>query len=319
MNKMKIINAIKKSKAVLIISHMNPDLDALCSQLAVALYCKNQGKKVLLVNHCKVPARYKFIPGMAQIKKVTPRMKADYDLAIILDCGELKRIGRASNLIHGAITINIDHHISNDQFADINHIDPHSSSTSEIVYDLLKKAKFSLTKNLAIYLYIGILTDTGSFRYSNTTAKTHQIISALMQFDFEPDKIYRKIYESIPFEDFSLFAKIVGNFKELHEKRVVYFEFDKKTQKQFSEDFDLRETILNFLRLAKGIELVIIFSIIDPIRTRVNFRSTGKINVSKLAQKFQGGGHKRASGCMIDQSISGSKKLILREVQNLFK
>lgn len=319
MSKTKIIDALLQANRVLIVSHMNPDLDALCSQLAVALWCKHLGKKFSMVNHSEIPDRYKFIPGMASIKKVSARMKAQFDVAIVLDCGERKRVGKVLELIGPETkTINIDHHVSNDLFGDLNLVESHRSSTSELVYVIMKKAGVPLTKKLAMCLYIGILTDTGSFRYSNTSAETHRIVSELMQFDFSPDKIYRRIYESMPFCDFSFFAKMVGDYKTLHQDRVIYFEFDKQLQGKFSKDFDLRETTLNFLRLSDGIELIVIFSVIDAKRTRVNFRSTDKINVAQLAEKFNGGGHKRASGCMINGTVPVARARVFEEINKIF-
>ena len=165
MSSKKIIQAIRKYKTFLISTHVNPDPDALCSELALTLCLRARGKKVFIVNHDQVPARLRIFPGSAMVKKYQEKMRIQYDAAIILDCGELARVGDVERLIsNDKLLINIDHHITNDLFGHLNFVKPQASSTAEILYELFKEGRYTLTKNIAINLYAGILTDTGSFR-----------------------------------------------------------------------------------------------------------------------------------------------------------
>ena len=181
-----IIQTIKANKRFLISAHVNPDPDALCSELAVAIFLRSLGKTVSIVNHQTVPKRFHFLPGVGSIKNYWKNRKVNYDVAIIVDCGDLGRIGKVQDLIQDdKVLINIDHHITNDSFGTLNCVEPNASSTCEVLYELITQAKGKLTKNLATHLYTGIMTDTGSFRYENTTARTHAIVSELMKFKFD--------------------------------------------------------------------------------------------------------------------------------------
>ena len=192
-----IIRAIKKYNSFLISTHVNPDPDAICSELALAEYLRSIGKKVTIVNQVSIPDRFLFFPGAKAIKQYKEKMRVEFDIAIIVDCGELSRIGKVQQLLDEFSTvINIDHHITNDSFGRINFVDPQASSTAEILYDLLTKAGCRLTKSIAVNLYAGIMTDTGSFRYDNTKTKTLTIAAHLMKFKFSASDLYAKLYES---------------------------------------------------------------------------------------------------------------------------
>jgi len=198
MNMKKIIEVIKKHQRFLITTHMNPDPDALSSELAVALYLRSLKKKVFIVNNEAVPNRYRFFPGSNQIKKYRDQLAVDYDVAVVLDCGDLDRVGRVKHLIAKKNTIlNIDHHITNDGFGRWNLVEAEASSVAEILYDLFKAARYRLNDRLACFLYAGMMTDTGCFRYENTTARTHLIVGELMRYKFSAYDLYRKLYETI--------------------------------------------------------------------------------------------------------------------------
>jgi phosphoesterase RecJ-like protein len=315
----KIIKAIERSQRILITAHVNPDLDSLCSQLALYHYLKPFGKKVSIINETGVPARYHFIKGLQRVRPVPQRCKGIFDLAFVLDCGDLHRIGKVRDLLtQETRIINIDHHVSNTGFGDLVCVDPKSSSTGEVIYEVFTKAGCPLSRALAKYLYIAIMTDTGNFRYASTSARTHQVVSDLMRFNLRPDKLYEQIYESIPFEDFFQFTKVIGRLKVSYDHKVISYEFNQTLQKKFSSNFDLKETTLNFLKLVKGVELVVIFSALETRRTRVNFRSTREVNVSTLAARFGGGGHKRASGCTVPYGIRRAQTVVFREIDKIF-
>ena len=257
-----IISALKKHKRFLISTHVNPDPDALCSEMAISIYLKSIGKKVVVLNEEKAPQRYHFLPGVKQIQSVRscPK-KLDYDAVIVVDCGDLGRIGHVQEkIIKGKTIINIDHHITNDMFGKYNLVIPKASSTAEILYELISKAKGKISKSMAIHLYTGIMTDTGSFRYENTTTRTHEIISRLMKFDLQPYELYRKLYETFPLNDLKAFTKVISSFDSRYGGKVASVKLRKSLISSFSEEFDLRDSIFKFLRSIKGVEVVVIFN-----------------------------------------------------------
>jgi len=313
----RVIKTIQEHKTFLITTHLHPDADALASQLAMALYLKGLGKKVHLIHAERVPARFDFIPGIRMIRTFKQGERLDYDAAVVLDCGDLDRMDKVKGFLQkGKIIINIDHHLTNDFFGTINYVDPKASSTAEVLFDLFKKTRFRLTKDIAILLYLGIMTDTGSFRYDSTTAHTHEVVSELMRFKFSVSDLYRKLYERIPLNDLKLLTKVINRFERLYDGRVVCIEMRKKTMEQFSPEFDVRDKIFTFLRAIKGVEVIIILTEEGPRMTRANFRSQGdKVNVAELASFFKGGGHRKASGCIIPANLSEAKKQTLAQLE----
>jgi len=314
----RIIQTIKAYNVFLISSHVNLDPDALCSELALAIFLKSLGKKVLIVNNEAVPERLRFLPGVKLVKTFREGLKVSYDVAIILDCGELSRIGRVRNLImEGGKLINIDHHITNDFFGHLNLVDAAASSTSEVLFELFIKMNCKFTDNLAFHLYAGIMTDTGSFRYENTSARTHEITAKLMQYNFSAANLYRQLYEMIPLKDFKEFTKVTSQFDELFSGKAVCVELRHKVLSKFSEGFDLRDAIFKFLRSIKNSEVFIIFTEDASNVTRVNFRSAGRVDVAEIARSFNGGGHHNASGCIISKNFKKTRNVVLRKIKEV--
>jgi phosphoesterase RecJ-like protein len=312
----RINSAFKRHKSFLISTHVSPDPDALCSELALALFLKSLGKRVAVINEEPVPARFSFFPRVGLIKSVKGIPRVAYDAAVIVDCGDLQRIGKVERLLDPKKpVINIDHHITNEGFGSLNFVDPEASSTAEMLFDLLKKAKGKMTEDIAILLYMGIMTDTGSFRYDNTTPRTHEVIGELMRFKIPVNELYRRLYERVPFSDMKMFMRVVSGLELCYGGKVVCVELSKKLMDKFSEDFDLREKIFSFLRSINGIEVLMILSEQNRKKTRVNFRSQGRIDVAKLAAHFGGGGHMKASGCVLEHPVTQTKKMVLKQLE----
>ncbi|MCK5579795.1 MAG: bifunctional oligoribonuclease/PAP phosphatase NrnA [Candidatus Omnitrophica bacterium] len=312
----KILKTIAQNKTFLVTTHVNPDPDALASQLVIAMYLKALGKKVFAVNEEHVPRRFCFLPGVKMIKKVDLKKRVKCDVAIVLDCGDFDRIGKVAEALDEKTTcLNIDHHFTNTLFGDVNMVNPNASSTAEVVFGLLQRAKFSLTKNMAILLYLGIMADTGCFRYANTTAHTHKVVSRLLQFGFSVSDLYRKLYESISLQDLQYFTKVANTFRSFCKGKVLCLELRKRVLAKFSDEFDLRDKIFRYLRAIKEVEVIVIITEESKNKTRVNLRSQGEVNVGKLACQFNGGGHKRASGCTIEGDIATAKRKILAKIR----
>ncbi|MFA5059916.1 MAG: bifunctional oligoribonuclease/PAP phosphatase NrnA [Candidatus Omnitrophota bacterium] len=312
MNLNPIIKAIKANKTFVLTTHANPDVDALTSELALAIYLRSLGKIVHVINADAPLKVYRFLPKINWVKKYNGK-PLRYDVAIFLDCADFSRIGSVEGLIdREKMIINIDHHITNEKFGCLNFVDSQASSAAEMVFTFLKSVRYKLTKDIAILLYSGIMTDTGSFRYDNTSPYTHQVVSELLTFKFSANQIYRKIYEAVNLKDLVILAKILDRFEIHHQGKVVCIELTKQILKGFSGEFDLRDKIFTFLRAIQGIEVVVIFTENKGDFTRVNFRSQGKVDVSRVASKYNGGGHAKASGGYLAMSLKKAKKEVLR-------
>ena len=311
-----ILKAIRRHRSFLITTHVNPDPDALSSELAMAVFLHKLGKKVMIINEENVPKRFMFLPGIKQMKAYSQSIKSVFDVAIIVDCGDLSRIGQVQKLLtKDKLIINIDHHVTNDYFGHLNLVNLKASSTAEALYELFEGARFPFTKNLALCLYAGIMTDTGSFRYDNTTSRTHEIVSRLMKFNFSAAGLYTKFYESIPPGDLIEFVKVIRSFDLISSGQVVCLTLKKKILSKFSSEFDLRDTIFKFFRSMKSVKAVVILTQVSGRQTRVNLRASGEIDVARIARDFNGGGHKNASGCVIHRNLNEAKKAVLLRIK----
>jgi phosphoesterase RecJ-like protein len=313
-----ISQAIGEHHSFLVCTHVNPDPDAVASQCAMVRILRHLGKKVVAVSPEPIPRRFHFLPGAKQVRLASSIKKWDFDMAIILDCGDFNRIGPVQTLLSpGTVLVNIDHHVTNSFFGQYNCVVSKSSSTAELLYDLLTQFSCPLTKILAQLLYTGILTDTGCFRYDNTTSHTHEVASRLLSFGVSSNKLYIKLYESIPLADLKNFNKLVSSFERYFNNQVVCLVLSQNDLKRFSEEFDLRDRIFRHFRAIKDVEVIVILTVEKKNVTRVNFRSLSRVNVAWLAYRFQGGGHSRASGCLVQEGLTHTKKRVLQEISKV--
>lgn len=315
----KTIACIKSNKNFLITSHLNLEGDAIGSELAFYKILKAQGKQAIIINEADLPCEYNFLSGTKFIKKFRKNLKdMKFDCFVVLDCSDLKRCGEVYKLNTGGMPIlNIDHHISNQRFGDINWIEPAASSTCEMIYKLYKRLHISLTRDIALSLYVGIFTDTGSFRYPNTSAFTHHLVSKLLKYNLDITQIYKNIYENIPFSDMKLLSKILPTIKRGIDGKVAWFQIKQNLLKNKKISFDLTEHILSFARAIKGVEVAVIFkeNLGTKCEIRVNLRSQGKVDVNKIAQFFGGGGHKTSSGATVKGKIETVRSKVLAKIR----
>ena len=315
----KIANKIKEFKSFLITSHMNLEGDSLGSQLAMAGLLKQLGKDFVILDHDEVPEHYRFLPGTGLVRTSLKAKNKKFDAAIVLDCPNLKRTGRAGAAVRQAgCIINIDHHVSNEKFGDLNWVEERASSAGEIVYKLFKEMRCEITKNVALYLYIAILTDTGSFNYSNTSSVTHEIVSELLGRGIEPYDVSKSIYENKPLADMKLLGKVLSGLEVTGNGKIAYMVVTKKLFKETGTERASCENFVNFGRSVKGVEVAALFR--EDIKKRnifhVSLRSAKKVDVNKIAVFFGGGGHKSASGCTLHGNLKDVKKKVLARMKD---
>lgn len=326
----KVVAGIKSNKNFLITTHTNSEGDALGSEIAFWRLLKAMDKGATIINEDDPPLGYDFLPGVNNIKKFSrysgiPQKAGkknsqgiEFDCFVVLDCSDLKRCGEVYKINTGnKPVLNIDHHISNEGFGDINWIEPDSSSCAQMIYKLYKKLRIPLDKDIATLLYVGILTDTGSFRYPNTTALTHKIASDLLRYDLDIAQIYKNVYENVPFGDMQLLSKILPTIRRQLQGEIAWFQIKQSLLKNKKISFDLTEHILSFARAIKDVEVAVLFKENLGVKNeiRVNLRSQGKVDVNRIARFFGGGGHKTASGCTVKGRIEEVRKRVLAKIR----
>ena len=325
MSVQKAADFIQKHKRFLIASHTNMEGDALGSQLGLYFLIRKLGKQAVMVTQEDVPYGYEFFSGLNNIRRFQENLKGvKFDCFVTVDCSDLKRTGEVYLLnVEQKPVLNIDHHISNSNFGDVNWVDPAASSASEMVYRLYRKMGVALNKDAALALYVGIMTDTGSFRFNNTSSATHAVAGELLDYGIDVAGVYKNIYGSIPYSDLKLLTSILPNMKTALNEKIVWFEVSKQLlKKQKGIFFDLSETLLTFARTLKGLEVAVLFreNFTQGREVRVNFRSQGKIDVNKIANFFGGGGHKNASGCTIKGlALNQVRRMVLNKIKAEFK
>lgn len=319
----KVIACIKRNKRFVITAHTNLEGDALGSELAFAKLIKRLGKQAVIINEDRLPYGYEFMPQAGSIKKFNKKVwNIKFDCFVILDCSDLKRCGYVAKLVSpGKTILNIDHHISNQRFGDINWVEPQASSCAQMIYDLYKALHVPLDKETAILLYVGILTDTGSFRYTNTTWLTYRIVSELLKFGIDVSKIYQSVFENTPFPDMKLLMKILPTLKRDASGKIAWFQIKNNLLKGRKIYLDLSEHLLGFARSIKDVEVAVIFKENLKVKNeiRVNFRSQGRIDVNGIASFFGGGGHKTASGATVKGKLETVARKVLAKIKEALK
>ncbi len=322
-NLKKAAAAIKKHNRFLLSAHTSPEGDALGSELALYYLLRKLGKEVFVVNEDPLPQEYSFLPARENIQLYKPALKdIDFDCVVILDCTDLGRIGLVQEMIRPGVTVvNIDHHISNNRFGAVNWVEPGASSASEMVFNLYKEMGVTIEEEAALLLYVGISTDTGSFRYANTTAATHKAAAELLRFNFNVPQVYKNIYENIPFSDTQLLIGALSHIHRVSSGRIAWVELPAKLLRHKKVCFDLTDHILSFIRAIKDVQVALIFKENLGVRNeiRVNFRSNGAVDVNRVAQSFGGGGHKTAAGCTTHGRLSAVRNKVLAQIRRDLK
>lgn len=305
----KIVEIIKKNKKFLITAHINLEGDALGSCLAVYGLLKRLKKKAVIYLNDPVPDTYKFLPFHDKIKNTLNGEK--FDVALVLDCSDASRTGKVKDYLTNAKTIvNIDHHISNTYFGDLNWVNPRASSACEMVFALCKKSNI-INNNIAQCIYTGMFTDTGNFTYANTTANVHKTVAALMKFNIHPEKIYEKLHSCCSPADMKFMGKILSSVKVDLECRLCWI-----VMKKWHDDgLDLTEIIFSVMKLLKNVDVFVLFKKVSSKKVRVNFRSRSRVDVNRVARFFAGGGHKKASGTTVEDTLESTEKKVISYIK----
>lgn len=309
---------IKSAKKILIISHINPDGDTLGSMSGLASLIRENFKKECDMVLDNLPSVYEFLPGVKTAKLYSSIDKSlVYDLVIAVDVAAIDRMGDMKIFFDkAAVTLNIDHHSTNSSYAQNNIVVPDASSTGEVIASISKKLGWKMNNDAALALYTAILTDTGSFKFSNTSPKTFETAAMLLEYGVKPHDVYKQCYESYP-KNFFLFQNYCLNKAVfLKNDKIAYTEVYKKDVEKFAVGADCTEGLTEKLRAISSTEIAFIAKEITPGVTKFSMRSKNA-DVAAICSVFGGGGHKLAAGCVVKSAVKPAVEKVLAQIEKL--
>jgi len=310
--------AFSEHQRFAILSHVRPDGDALGSQLALALSLKQLGKDVRVWNEDGMLEKYSFL-ARAQLLTKPPSGPEDVDVAIALDTAIQNRLGTAFQAIRTAkIWINIDHHPSNPGYGDLVYVDPTAPATGQILFELIKSERLPFDRAIAENLYVAISTDTGSFQYPNTTARTFEIAAELVRAGVDVGRINQQVFENYPRRRVELLRELLRTMRFEGGGRVASFSLSLKTAAQLGVLPEDNEGLIDHLRAIRGVIVAVFFEELTDGKVRVSMRSKSeKTDVCAICQKFGGGGHTLAAGARVRGSLAEVEQRILEAICNV--
>jgi phosphoesterase RecJ-like protein len=311
----KIWKKIEEADNIVLVSHINPDGDALGSSLSLYPILKKMGKKVSVFNATKdLPSYLDFLPNF---DKVVNKLPNKIDLMISLDCGSFDRLGIEKR---PDFLINIDHHISNTNYGDINLIKPNYASTSQVVYDILKENGIEILKESAICIYTALVTDTGNFQYESVNDKVFEVAADLVRCGVKPDFISKMLYQRDRLSRLRLLAKAYDTIELCCEGKVAFVEVTKEMLEITGAIKEDTDTIVNSVRAIATVEIACMLRE-DDEGIKISFRSKNYADVSKIAVKYGGGGHIRAAGATIKDEFDFNKvkEMLKNDLKEILK
>ncbi|MBU5426575.1 bifunctional oligoribonuclease/PAP phosphatase NrnA [Tissierella pigra] len=311
------IDLIKNSKNIGIASHVSPDGDNIGSILALGNALEKINKKVFILKTDDIPKDFLFLPGISKIIDYEDNM--EIDLFITLDTSDEDRLGKNRILLDKIENVvNIDHHISNTNFGDINIVNSNAAATGELVYELIKKIGIIIDKDIASCIYTSISSDTGSFMYDNTTSETHEIAAELIKTGIDKSNININLYQSRSIEKTKLFIKILETLKFHYDNQVGIIKVTQEMLNNSNAKMEDTEGIISFIREISSIEVAILLKEIEEEEIKVSMRSKRYADVAEICANFNGGGHIRAAGCTINEPIATAEHLVLEQMKKVF-
>ena len=307
----RILETIREQETFCIVGHIRPDGDCIGSQLGLALALQNQDKKVAVWNHDAIPQKYKFLNASGLFEK--PKNGEKFDCVIATDCASFERLGRAGECTRDRkIFINIDHHESNTRYADINWVSPREPSTGELIFKLLKVARWPITPPIADQLFTAVSTDTGSFQYSTTRPGTFHVGAELVTRGADLAKICDEVYQSYPLSRARLLKHVYSTFRLTDNNRIAWFWLKQKDFTRTGAESDDTEGLIDHIRAIEPVVVACVFEELEPELTRLSLRSkSAQVNVSEICRQFGGGGHPAAAGARIPgTSLAVQRKVI---------
>lgn len=310
-----VISAINDAKSIYLASHIQPDGDNIGSLLGLGLALRKIDKEVYIVKTDSIPKDFMFLPSIDLIKEYDD---SEVDLFITVDSSDEERLGDNKALLEKANkVINIDHHLSNTNYGDINIVDSEAAATCEIVFKLIKEMGIELDRDIATSLYTGISTDTGSFMYDNANEETHLIAAELLSIGIDKQEININIWQNKSLLKTKLFIKTLETMETYFDDKVAIVEVTRDNLRSVGASMEDSEGIVSFVRDIDTVEVAVMLKEFEEGEIKVSMRSKRYVDVSKVCSVFGGGGHKKASGCTINSNLEQAKKDLIQELEKV--
>jgi phosphoesterase RecJ-like protein len=310
---------LREHQRFAVMSHVRPDGDALGSQLALALSLQQLGKEVRVWNEDGMLEKYSFLPRAELVTK-PPSAPEDFDCAIALDTAIQNRLGTALAAVHSKLWINIDHHLSNPGYGDVVYVDPDAPATAEIIFRLIKSQNLPFNRDIAENLYAAISTDTGSFQYPKTSARTFEIAAELIRAGLDVGRLNQQLYENYPRRRLELLRELLRTMRFEHGARVASVSLSLKTAAELGVLPEDNEGLIDHLRAIRGVIVAVFFEELGDGKVRVSMRSKSEaVDVCAICQKFGGGGHALAAGARVRGTLAEVEEKVLDEIGDVLK
>ena len=301
-------NILLAAQKIVLCCHVSPDGDTLGSALGLARFLEQQGKEVIVFADDHINKSLSVIPGIEKVQRPEEGVLVEADLFVVVDASSFDRVGICNEVVKAPVLLNIDHHISNTEFADYLYLDAEAAAAGEIMCDLFEAMGWEYDEAIATDFYTAITTDCGSFRYSNTTSKTMQRAAKLLDYGVKPNEI-SDMLDVRSRKTTELLAKVLPSLTFDYEGKVAHITitndlYDKEAQ---------TDSFVSYPRYIEGVEVAIMFKAVEPEVTRVSMRSSN-VDVASVALSFGGGGHLRAAGCTIYAPVEEAKAQLLAVV-----
>ncbi|NGM81101.1 bifunctional oligoribonuclease/PAP phosphatase NrnA [Paenibacillus sp. 7124] len=303
----------------LVVSHIQPDGDAVSSTLAVGWLLSCLGKKYTMLNEGPIPTRMKYLWKAGEIAdmSVNPPERT-FSHVICVDCADFQRVGQTQRFFDpDALIVNIDHHPTNNGYGTVQLIKPDAAATAEILFDLLKQFDIHWDADIATAVYTGLLTDTGGFRYANTSPKVMEIASELLSLGVNGPELAETLLEEMTLPQLKILSRALEGLQLTAEGDIAWVSITPQDMVDCGAANEDLEGIVNYPRNIQGVEVGILFKVIHDQAVKASFRSAGKVDVAALAQIFGGGGHTRAAGAKLDLPLDQAISLVLKEVKRV--
>jgi len=309
------INRIfEKARRILIVSHIDPDGDAVGTQLAFGEFLAARGKEVLMVRDSEVPDKYSFLPHINDIVEThVLRAETAVDTALVLECPNLQRIGAAVRLLTAGVpVINIDHHRDNAMFGDVNWVDIQPSSVGEMAFEYLRQTGFAITPTIAECLYTAILTDTGRFRFASTSPHTMAVAGELMALGADARKICDQVYYNVRLSALKLMGKVLNGIEYHYNGKVAILTLTRQMLVDSGAAESESDGLVDLTMFGRGVVAGALLKEIDSSHTKASLRSANGVNVAAIAYQFGGGGHFNAAGCTVPMPLAEAKETVIK-------
>jgi bifunctional oligoribonuclease and PAP phosphatase NrnA len=307
-----LAETLRRCQKILVSAHKNPDGDALGSQLALMLALEKLSKTVTAHNLDPVPEIYRFLPHAHRIKTGLP-VKGRYDAYIVVDA-DPPRAGLFNEKYPADILINIDHHVTNSHEWPLTWLDPDAAACGEMIYNLIRELGVTIDRDIALCLYTAIFTDTGSFRYSNTSPSSMKIAAAMLEAGADPWIVTENVYESFAYRRLKLLGQVLTGMERSEDGRVAWVVITEELYRQTGTTAEDTDSFINFVRSVKGVEVAVLFRQTGESQYKLSLRSKGRVDLSVLAQSFGGGGHKNAAGGIMNGALEDVKRTVVNRV-----